>query len=75
MCSFYRPAYYFLGGGVPLCLTDVFSSLGLLAVKGSGFLRNAVPGLIIICDEKTTRMDSFSRFRFCQTSTFISDMW
>ena len=34
--SFYRPAYDFLGGGIPLCFTDVFS-LGSIAVMGSVF--------------------------------------
>ena len=34
---------------------------------GVGFLRNAVPyGWLLICDEKTTRTDSFLRFKFCQ---------
>ena len=69
------PPIVFFGGGSLYVLTDVFS-LGLITGMGSGCLRNAVPyGWLLVCDEKTTRTDSFLRFRFCQTSTFISDLW
>ena len=67
MRSFYRPAYWFFGGGDPFMFWPTFFSLGLITVMGSGFLRNAVPyGWLLVCDEKTTRTDSFLRFRFCQ---------
>ena len=42
MRSFYRPAYDFGGGGIPLCFTDVFFPR-INSRYGVGFLRNAVP--------------------------------